>query len=99
MLRNVLIPCTSSAMPHLLWETHKLDIANGKLNISIDQLRDEFDPINIQVALAYDGNRRKELNMIKRSKGFNWGSGAVSCAYWKGPLLPEVLHKAGIPEN
>lgn len=35
--------------------------------------------------------------MIKRSKGFNWGSGAVSCAYWKGPLLRDVLLAAGIP--
>ena len=65
----------------------------------MDQLRDDFDPINIQVALACDGNRRKELNTIKRSKGFNWGSGAVSCAYWKGPLLRDVLLAAGIPEN
>lgn len=65
----------------------------------MDQLAADFKTINIPVALACDGNRRKELNMIKRSKGFSWGSGAVSCAYWKGPLLRDVLLAAGIPHK
>src|SRR6266536_5558555 len=65
----------------------------------MDQLVEHFDPINIPVALSCDGNRRKELNMIKRSKGFNWGSGTVSYAYLKGPLLRDVLLAAGIPEK
>ena len=86
-------------MPRLLWETHTLEIEGGKLTLSMDDLKNKFDSINIPVALACDGNRRKELNMIKRSKGFNWGAGAVSCAYWKGPLLRDVLIAAGIPEH
>jgi nitrate reductase (NAD(P)H) len=84
------------AVPHLLWETHTLDIGGGKLQLSMDDLKNNFPPINIPVALACDGNRRKELNLIRRSKGFNWGAGAVSCAYWKGPLLRDVLLSAGI---
>lgn len=87
------------SMPRLLWEFHTIDISNGKLVLTMDDLRDNFDTINIPVALACDGNRRKELNMIKRSKGFDWGSGAVSCAYWKGPLLRDVLIAAGIPDS
>lgn len=84
------------AVPHLLWETHKLDVENGKLVLSMDDLVKNYPSINIPVALACDGNRRKELNMIKRSKGFNWGSGAISCAYWKGVPLHEVLRAAGV---
>lgn len=87
------------AVPRLLWEFHELDIENGKLTLSMDALKNEFDSINIPVALACDGNRRKEMNMIKKSKGFSWGAGAVSCAYWKGPLLKDVLLKAGIPHK
>ncbi|PVH74043.1 hypothetical protein DL98DRAFT_605724 [Cadophora sp. DSE1049] len=90
-------------VPHLLWELHKLEVrgleASQQLQLSMDELVERFDSINIPVALACDGNRRKELNMIKRSKGFNWGSGAVSCAYWKGALLRDVLLAAGIPET
>ncbi|KAH7080841.1 hypothetical protein FB567DRAFT_500929 [Paraphoma chrysanthemicola] len=87
------------AVPRLLWEFHELDIEDGKLVLSMDDLKNNFDTINIPIALACDGNRRKELNLIKKSKGFNWGSGAVSCAYWKGPLLRDVLLKAGIPHK
>ncbi|TLD09664.1 hypothetical protein E2P81_ATG10191, partial [Venturia nashicola] len=84
------------AVPRLLWEFHKLEVEGGKLVLSMDDLKEKFDTINIPVALACDGNRRKELNMIKKSKGFNWGSGATGCAYWKGPLLRDVLAAAGI---
>lgn len=87
------------AVPHLLWETHTLDVEDGALTLTMDDLRDKFDPINIAVALACDGNRRKELNMIKRSKGFNWGSGVVSCAYWNGALLRDVLLAAGVKKK
>lgn len=87
------------AVPRILWEYHKLDIENGKLTLSIDELKNNFDTINIPVALACDGNRRKEINMFRKSKGFSWGAGAVSCAYWKGPLVRDVLLAAGIDEH
>lgn len=87
------------AVPRLLWEFHKLEVGDNNFSISMDELKSRFDPINIPVALACDGNRRKELNLIKRSKGFNFGAGAVSCAYWKGALLRDILLAAGIPEN
>ncbi|EMT66945.1 Nitrate reductase [NADH] 1 [Fusarium odoratissimum] len=87
-------------VPRILWEFHELEITyDGKTQtLSMDDLK-EFDTINIAVALACDGNRRKELNMIKKSKGFNWGAGGASCAYWKGPLLRDVLLANGVPEK
>lgn len=87
------------AVPRLLWELHQLDVENGKLTLSMDDLKNRFDHVNIPVALACDGNRRKEFNLARKSKGFNWGAGAVSCAYWKGPLLRDVLLEAGIDQK
>lgn len=72
---------------------------NGALVLSMEEIKTKFETINIPVALACDGNRRKELNLIKKSKGFSWGSGAISCAYWKGPLLRDVLLAAGLPKD
>lgn len=69
---------------------------NGALVLSMDELEKRFDAVNIPVALACDGNRRGELNLLRRSKGFSWGSGAVSCAYWKGALLRDILLAAGV---
>ncbi|KXJ89323.1 hypothetical protein Micbo1qcDRAFT_212694 [Microdochium bolleyi] len=87
------------AVPRLMWEFHKLDVNDGGLTLSMDALKNDYPAINIPIALACDGNRRKELNMIRRSKGFNWGAGAVSCAYWKGALLRDVLASAGLDEE
>lgn len=87
------------AVPRLFWDTHMLDVCDGALKLSMDDLQNMFEPINIPVALACDGNRRGELNRIKKSKGFDWGSGAVSCAYWKGALLWQVLAKAGVERD
>lgn len=87
------------SVPRLYWDTHVLDVCDGALKLSMDDLQGMFQPINIPIALACDGNRRGELNLIKKSKGFSWGSGAVSCAYWKGALLWQVLEKAGIKRD
>jgi nitrate reductase (NAD(P)H) len=80
----------------LYWDEHVIDVCDGALRLSMDELERRFDPVNIPVVLACDGNRRGELNVMKKSKGFNWGPGAVSCAYWKGALLYEVLEKADV---
>lgn len=89
------------AVPRLIWEIHTLQVQGegGKeITLSMDDLKHKFNSINIPISLACDGNRRKELNMIRKSKGFSWGSGATGCAYWKGPLLRDVLLAAGIQE-
>lgn len=87
------------AVPRILWEFHELDVENGKLKLSMDDLKEKYEHINIPVSLACDGNRRKELNMVKRSKGFSWGAGATGCVYWKGPLLRDILLAAGVRES
>lgn len=85
------------AVPHLLWESHKIEVSAGtSLTLTMDDLTDQFPSINIPVFLACDGNRRKELNMIRRSKGFDFGAGAVGCAFWKGALLRDILTAANV---
>ncbi|KAJ6255799.1 hypothetical protein Dda_9480 [Drechslerella dactyloides] len=73
---------------------------HGKMvSLLMDDLKLNYLAVNIPVVLVSDGNRRKELNMIHKSKGFNWGAGAISCAYRKGPLLRNILISTGIPEK
>ncbi|KAK5405207.1 hypothetical protein LTR06_008902 [Exophiala xenobiotica] len=87
------------SVPRLYWNTHTLDVCDGALKLSMDDLQDLFQPLNIPVAMGCDGNRRGELNLLKKSKGFNWGPCAISCAYWKGALLWQVLEKAGVKRD
>jgi len=42
------------------------------------------------------GNRRKEVNVTRQSKGFSWGSGAVSTSLWTGVPLHALLRHCGI---
>ena len=89
------------AVPRLLWEFHRLEVScgNAHRSFSMKEIHEDFHVINIPVAVGCDNGRRKELNMLKRTKGFNWGPGAIGCAYWKGPLMRDVLLAAGVPER
>ena len=51
--------------------------------LTVGELK-QLNAVNILVSLICDGNRRKELNTIKKSRGFGWGAGGAACAYWKG---------------
>ncbi|KAF0477190.1 nitrate reductase [Gigaspora margarita] len=85
-------------VPKLHWDTHRLivdGLVSKPLNLSMNDI-EKFPYKEFPVTLVCAGNRRKELNMIKQSKGFNWGSVAVSCAIWKGVPLNYILKLAGI---
>lgn len=85
------------AVPHLLWENHRLEITAGKqLVLLMDDLKNQFESINIPVFLACDGARRKELNMIKATRSFNYTAAASGCSYWKGVRLCDVLRDAEV---
>lgn len=84
-------------VPYLVWEIHEIEV-EGK-PFKMDALTQEFESINIPILMACDNVRRKELNMLKHTTGFNWGPGGVGCAYWKGPLLRDVLLAAGVEED
>lgn len=83
-------------VPRLYWEEHVLDVCSGKMRVGMDELLRRWESVNVQVALACDGNRRGELNRLRKSKGFDWGPGAVGCAFWKGVRVADVLQSAGV---
>jgi len=61
--------------------------------MSLADLQSDFEAITMPVTLTCAGNRRKEQNMARKSKGFNWGAGGTSCSFWTGALLCDVLEK------
>ena len=58
--------------------------------LSMQEIK-SYQKVDILVTMACDGNRRKEVNQIKRSNGFDWGPTALSTAYWQGALLRHLL--------
>lgn len=87
------------ACPKLDWDTHRIEI-NGltdkPLSLSMDELEKNFSPITLPVLLVCCGNRRKEVNVVKKSMGFSWGATAVSVNYWTGARISDVLKAAGV---
>lgn len=87
------------AVPHLLWENHKLEVIADKYVVfGMDDLQRQFESVNIPALMACDGNRRKELNMIMKTRGFNFTAAASGCSYWRGVLLCDVLMVAGVTQ-
>eukprot|EP01024_Parvocaulis_polyphysoides_P073498 TRINITY_DN945_c0_g1_i8.p2 TRINITY_DN945_c0_g1~~TRINITY_DN945_c0_g1_i8.p2 ORF type:complete len:504 (+),score=79.57 TRINITY_DN945_c0_g1_i8:141-1652(+) len=85
------------AVPQLTWEDHRINI-NGldrPMALSMDDLS-QMETITRAVTLVCCGNRRKEVNMISKSKGFSWGPSATSTNNWTGVPLRTVLLHAGV---
>ena len=75
-------------VPKLVWEFHEIDIEGGRVKLGMDELTKNFKAINIPILLACDNTRRKELNMIKRTTGFNWGPGGGELCLLERPTAP-----------
>jgi hypothetical protein len=72
--------------------------ATRTVELTMEQLA-ALPAVTIPITLMCDGNRRKEMNMIRPTRGFSWGPGAASCALWKGVPLHIVLGKARRQSN
>ena len=44
--------------------------------------------------LMLSPHRRKEQNVVRKSKGFNWGAAGLSTALFTGPMMADVLKAA-----
>lgn len=90
------------AVPKLDWETHTLlvggPVAPLPYEISMDGLS-SMPALEFPITLSCCGNRRKEVNMIKQTIGFNWGSAGIGTNVWKGVAVRELLLKAGITDK
>ncbi len=64
------------------------------LDLTIDNLRNEFEPVTLQLQIECGGNGRKF--MTPAARGNQWTFGAVSCAEWTGVRLADVLAGAGV---
>lgn len=91
------------AVPKCEFEKFRLSVDGLVSNPMSFTMQDilSMPSVILPVTLVCAGNRRKEQNMIKQSKGFSWGPSAVSTAVWKGVLLKDVLDRCCIvqPES
>ncbi|KAI0701790.1 hypothetical protein C8Q76DRAFT_242105 [Earliella scabrosa] len=96
-----------AAVPQLSWETHKLSVYSEPPGLvakpkvwSMDELASgDFRIIELPLTFGCDGNRRKEVNMIKKSSAFNWSAAGVSTCLWRGILVRDLLLACGLQDQ
>ncbi len=65
-------------------------LVSKSTSLSLEEIK-KMPSIRIPVTLSCDGNRRKEFNMLRHTKGFGWGAGAISTSVWKGVPLRYLI--------
>ncbi len=73
------------------------DAVRTPLELTLEQLRKDFKPVEIAALCLCSGNRRGLFQ--PHVPGVQWGSGAMGNARWRGVLLKDVLAGAGIGKS
>jgi DMSO/TMAO reductase YedYZ molybdopterin-dependent catalytic subunit len=73
------------------------DAVRMPLELSLEQLRRDFKPVEIAALCLCSGNRRGLFQ--PQVPGVQWGSGAMGNARWRGVRLKDVLAGAGIDKS
>ena len=70
------------------------DAASQPFELSFEQLRRDFEAVELTAVCQCSGNRRGMFE--PHVQGVEWGVGAMSNARWKGARLRDVLKRAGV---
>lgn len=76
------------------WEFTVEGMVINPIKMSLVQLINEFEHVTYPVTLVCAGNRRKEQNVVRKTKGFSWGPAGLSTALWTGVVVGDLLRKA-----
>lgn len=69
-------------------------LVENPISVTLRQLISDYEQITLPVTFVCAGNRRKEQNQVRKSKGFSWGAAGVSTALFTGALMADVIRKA-----
>ncbi|KAJ4390580.1 hypothetical protein N0V93_004176 [Gnomoniopsis smithogilvyi] len=76
------------------WRFSVEGLVENPLSMTLRELLGDFEQVTYPVTLVCAGNRRKEQNVVRKTKGFSWGPAGLSTALWTGVPLDVLLAKA-----
>lgn len=76
------------------WEFSIEGLVEHPIKLTLRELLAEYEQTTYPVTLVCAGNRRKEQNVVRKTKGFSWGAAGVSTALFTGVVMADVLKKA-----
>lgn len=78
----------------LNWEFSIEGMVEKPITMTVRDLLADYDQATYPITLVCAGNRRKEQNMVRKSKGFSWGAAGLATALWTGVPIGELLARA-----
>jgi nitrate reductase (NAD(P)H) len=76
------------------WEFTIEGLVKHPITMTLKDLISQHEQITVPITLVCAGNRRKEQNQVRKSKGFSWGAAGVSTALWTGVPMIDLLKRA-----
>ncbi|KAF2159616.1 hypothetical protein M409DRAFT_29935 [Zasmidium cellare ATCC 36951] len=76
------------------WEFTVEGLVDRPMTLTLRQLMEEYEQQTYPITLVCAGNRRKEQNVVRKTKGFSWGAAGVSTALFTGVLMADVIRRA-----
>ncbi|KAK6062827.1 hypothetical protein SCUP515_12979 [Seiridium cupressi] len=76
------------------WEFTIEGMVEQPMKLTLAELIKSYEQVTYPVTLVCAGNRRKEQNVVRKTKGFSWGAAGLSTALWTGVVIGDVLRKA-----
>ncbi|POS78391.1 nitrate reductase [Diaporthe helianthi] len=76
------------------WSFTVEGLVENPLTLTVRDLLADFEQVTYPITLVCAGNRRKEQNVVRKTKGFSWGAAGLSTALWTGVPLDVLLARA-----
>ncbi|KAH6856766.1 hypothetical protein B0I37DRAFT_82464 [Chaetomium sp. MPI-CAGE-AT-0009] len=76
------------------WEFTIEGLVAHPTTLTLRDLIQTYEQVTYPITLVCAGNRRKEQNVVRKTKGFSWGAAGLSTALWTGVTLPSLLARA-----
>ncbi|KAI1176934.1 nitrate reductase [Nemania sp. FL0916] len=76
------------------WDFTIEGMVNKPIRMSLAQLIEDYEQVTYPVTLVCAGNRRKEQNVVRQTKGFSWGAAGLSTALWTGVAISDLIRAA-----
>jgi DMSO/TMAO reductase YedYZ molybdopterin-dependent catalytic subunit len=73
---------------------HSCSLVENPLTISFKDYLSDYEHVTYPITLVCAGNRRKEQNVVRKTKGFSWGPAGVSTALFTGVVMSDIIKRA-----
>lgn len=76
------------------WDFTVEGMVENPVTMTLRDLIQDYEQVTYPITLVCAGNRRKEQNVVRKTKGFSWGAAGLSTALWTGVALGDLLLRA-----